>query len=100
MQKRIHRYSQSQRERDAAETSSTPWAQKLTQAAFVLAVAVVIARATMSEVVRDPFPITPGADPTPRAPGPTTSLVLNLLLCVPALLVLLRRVMDPEFRLR
>src|SRR4051794_3028724 len=90
------------REQFEVQPSATtmPFVARLTQLAFLLALAIVIGRATMSEVVRDPFPVTPGADPTPRAPGPTTGLILDMLLCAPALLVLTRRVLDPAFRLR
>ncbi len=37
---------------------------------------------------------------TPAAPGPATSLLMDLLICLPALLVLARRVFDPTFSLR
>ncbi|HEY7091354.1 MAG TPA: hypothetical protein VH518_24875 [Tepidisphaeraceae bacterium] len=75
------------------------FAQALTQLAFVLAIGLVLARATFLENVREPELIAPGSNPVPVNPGPTTGLVFDLLLCVPALLVLLRRVIDPEFRM-
>ncbi len=77
-----------------------PWQAKLTEFAFVLAGALVIARATILETLRDFIPITPGALAIPRGPGPTVGLVLDLLLCLPALLVLARRVLDEDYRLR
>jgi O-antigen ligase len=76
------------------------WPARLTQFAFVLALAIVFARATMLETVRDPFDIEFNADAVPRGPGPAASLVLDLLCCLPALLVLARRLMDPDYRLR
>jgi O-antigen ligase len=72
----------------------------LTRAAFVLSVALVFARATMLETLRDPFEVQPGAAPAPRGPGAGASLVLDLLCWVPAGLVLLRRAMDREYALR
>lgn len=76
------------------------WPARLTQGAFVLALAVVFARGTMLESVRDALEIEFGADPVPRGPGPAASLVLDLLCCLPALLVLVRRLIDPAFALR
>ena len=76
------------------------WPVRLTQFAFVLALAVVFARGTMLETVRDPFDIEFNADAVPRGPGPAASLVLDLLCCLPALLVLARRLIDPDYKLR
>src|SRR5687768_4026771 len=70
----------------------------LTRVAFVLALGLVLARATMMEILRDPLDVTPGAPPVPRAPGPGASLVLDLLAWVPALLVLARGALDRTFR--
>jgi tetratricopeptide (TPR) repeat protein len=75
------------------------WPAWLTQVAFVLALAAVYARGTMLETVRDAFDITFGADAIPRGPGPAASLVLDLICCIPALLVLVRRVVDRSFTL-
>src|SRR5688500_17249088 len=72
----------------------------LTQLAFVLSLAIVIARATMLEIVRDPFETVPGGEPVPGGPGPTASLVLDLLAGVPVLLILVRRLLDPLYALR
>src|SRR5688572_15291280 len=72
----------------------------LTRLAFVLSLAIVVARATMLEIVRDPFEVVPGGDPVPGGPGPTASLVLDLLACLPALLILTRRLLDPLYVLR
>src|SRR5947209_4731572 len=76
------------------------WPEWLTWAALGLALALVVARATTSEYLRDTVEVTPGAKALPRPPGPATSLGLDLLCCVPALLVLVRRVKDPAFVLR
>jgi O-antigen ligase/tetratricopeptide (TPR) repeat protein len=54
----------------------------------------------MSEVLRDPLPVAPGAELAGREPGPVTSLGIDLLLCVPALLVLARRSADSGYVLR
>ena len=78
---------------------AAPGAERLarvTQVAFVLALAMVLARATMSEMLRDPMSTAVGI----RMPGPATSIGIDLLLCVPALLVLGRRVADPAYALR
>lgn len=69
---------------------------QLTQAAFYLLLACVAARAVVNEFLRDALG---GAD-APRGPGPATTLWLNLLCCVPALLVLLRRAIDRHYVLR
>jgi len=80
--------------------AALPRGQWVTGLAFVLALALVIARGTMDEVLRDPFEPRPGMEASPRAPGPATSLGLDLLCAAPALLVLARRVIDPTFALR
>lgn len=72
----------------------------LTQAAFVVAVALVIARATILEILRNPLDVIPGGGPQPRGAGASTTLVLNLLCCLPAILVLLRRALDRHYVLR
>ncbi len=78
-----------------------PWATWLTQLALVLAVAVAIARALMSETARQAFDAVPGALPAPpRSPGATTSLVLDALCWLPALLLLLRRLVDRQYIVR
>ncbi len=76
------------------------WPARLTQLALILALAVVFARGTMLESVRDAMDIDFGADAIPRGVGPGASLVLDLICCLPALLVLVRRVVDPSFALR
>jgi O-antigen ligase len=69
-----------------------------TQIAFVLAVALVLARATMGDFSKSHGePMT--AD-TPRAAGAATQMALDLLCCLPAILVLGRRVSDREYVLR
>jgi len=83
----------------ATRTTSDRWSV-VTHVAFVLAVGLAVARTTITEYLRAPMDISPGAELAPRAPGPATSLGIDLLLCVPALLVLARRVGDPSYRLR
>src|SRR5439155_5070908 len=72
----------------------------LTWLAFALLAAVVAARMTVSEALRSALPALPGTPAPPAGTGPTSGLVLDLLACVPALLVLLRRWVDPTFALR
>jgi tetratricopeptide (TPR) repeat protein len=83
-----------------AEQTAAAWLPRLTQLAFVLAAAVAYARATMLETLRDAFDVAPGSEAIPGGPGAGTSLWLDLLCCVPALLVLLRRVLDRQYVLR
>src|SRR4051812_23476157 len=79
----------------AASSRPVEW---WTQIAFVLAVALVLARATMGDFSKSHGePMT--AD-TPRAAGAATQLALDLLCCLPAILVLARRVSDREYVLR
>ncbi|HWP40288.1 MAG TPA: O-antigen ligase family protein, partial [Tepidisphaeraceae bacterium] len=70
--------------------------------ALVLVAILVIARASFSQTLRDPLDAVP--DPygqaVPRAAGPTTGLVIDLLACAAPLLVLSRRASDPGFGLR
>ncbi len=75
----------------------------LTLAALVIAIALVLVRVTMMEVVRDSFELPTTAGVSTEAisfPGPTTSLVLDLLCFLPAILVLVRRAIDPTYVLR
>jgi tetratricopeptide (TPR) repeat protein len=76
-----------------------PW-RGLTRAAFVLAIVLVIVRATMSELIRDELLPVPGTTAAPAVPGPATGLFLDLLFCLPAILVLARRAVDGEYALR
>jgi O-antigen ligase len=78
----------------------TDWRAKLTHVAFVLALATVIARAIMTETLREPFDPAPGSEAAPRTAGPATTLFLNLLCCAPALLILARRTIDPTYVIR
>lgn len=71
----------------------------LSRVALALVLALVTARATMMEYQRDPFAVDPNSSAIPREAGMTTSIVLDLLCCVPALLVLTRRAVDPTFAL-
>jgi hypothetical protein len=76
--------------------SRWPW---VTGPALGLLIAVVITRFTTSELLRDPFDVSPGTASIARAPGPATGLVLDLLCVVPALLVLTRATFDASFPL-
>lgn len=71
----------------------------LTQCAFILALALVAARATIPDFSKVRGEAAFSAD-TPRGPGAATALGLDLLCCVPALLVLARRAMDRQYILR
>ncbi len=79
------------------EPTAAVW---LTGLPFALSLALVLVRATTLEVLRDAFDVAPGSDPVPRGVGAATSLVLDLVSWVPALLVLARGVFDRSFRLR
>ena len=83
-----------------ADAPTTTRIELLTRGAFYLAMIVVAARVGMLETIRDPLPVGPGSLAAPRGAGPATSLFLDLLCCVPALLILLRRVMDSTYVLR
>src|SRR5688572_6471453 len=72
----------------------------LSATAFFLAITLVCVRATMIESIRDPLEVLPGVSLPPRSPGPATSLFLDLLCWIPALLVLLRRVLDRQYVIR
>ena len=65
-----------------------------------MAIALVLARGMMLETVRDAFQVEMGSQPVPRGPGPATSVILDLICCVPALLVLLRASLDPTLPIR
>lgn len=73
--------------------------KRATQFALLLSLAIVLARATMIELVRDPFQVAPGQAYAPLGTGPAVIVTLNLLSLLPALLVLLRRFFDPDYRL-
>lgn len=75
------------------------WPARLTQLAFVLATSATIARATIVEITREPTPTFVSTLPVPKGASPTTSLVLDLLLCAAAAVVLLRRMLDADYRL-
>ena len=83
----------------AAQQGESP-AHWLTRLAFGLTLVLVILRMSMQEILRNAWLPAPGGVPVPGVPGPATSIWLDLLCCVPALLVLARRVFDDEFRLR
>jgi O-antigen ligase len=81
-----------------SDIPASPW-RRLTQIAFVLIVAVVIARLTTTEALRDPWEAVPGGMATPRGAGPGTGLVLDLLALLPGVLILARRAFDRHFHL-
>lgn len=67
--------------------------------ALVLTLALMIGRATIHENVRDVELVAPGQVSPPRDAGPTTSLLIDLALAVPALLLLIRGSFDRELPL-
>jgi tetratricopeptide (TPR) repeat protein len=71
----------------------------LTQVAFAIALGLVAARLTMLETLREPFVAVPGVEAAPGGPGPGTSVVLDLLCWLPALLVLIRATVDRNYRI-
>src|SRR5437899_11847852 len=76
------------------------WAPLLTRSAFALTLALVMARAMMSETVRESLEVMPGSSEVPRGPGAGAGLILDALCCLPALLVLVRRALDRQYSLR
>jgi O-antigen ligase len=66
----------------------------LGRVALALALAVVISRCLTSEFLRDPVDPSPGAISPPRGAGAATGVVVDLLSCVPALLVLLQQALE------
>src|SRR4051812_33498813 len=73
----------------------------MTGLAMALALGLVVARACMTETLREPFSgVSAGEIAAPRPAGPATSLVLDLVCAVPLLLVLGRRALDRGYRLR
>lgn len=83
-----------------ADDEVAPLVVGLTHLAFALALALMIARAMMSETIRDAFDVVPSSTAAPRGPGPASSLFLDALCCLSALLVLLRRAIDRQYILR
>jgi hypothetical protein len=63
----------------------------MSHAALLIGLVLVIARATFLDTLRDPEMPVAGIVGAARAPGATTSLVFDLLMGLPALIVLLRR---------
>src|ERR1700683_3987710 len=90
--------------RDTDKTRAKPmprdtrvdWPAAITHVAFMLALAAAATRCLMMETLRETFPIAPG----PLGPGAATSIGLDLLYCVPALLVLIRRAVDDTYVIR
>jgi O-antigen ligase len=69
----------------------------ITRIALGLAIALVVARATMTQMLRDPFEPVPGALPAPRGLGAAGAVLLDLLMCLPAILVLIRSSIDRAY---
>ncbi len=76
------------------------WRAMITLVGFGLGLAVVAGRCMVLETVRDPFDIRVGALPSVLGAGADTSIVLDLLCCVPAILVLGRRCLDKTYTIR
>ena len=76
------------------------WPVMISRFAFILTLALVIARALMSETVRESLDVTPGGMAAPAGPGAAATLFLNALCCLPAILVLVRRAVERPFVLR
>ncbi|MGD0542457.1 MAG: hypothetical protein ABSB33_13165, partial [Tepidisphaeraceae bacterium] len=76
------------------------WRAMLTQGAFGLGLALVAGRCMLLETIRDPFEIRVGSAAVPHGPGADASLIFDLLCCLPAILVLLRRCLDKTYTLR
>lgn len=72
---------------------------RLTQAAFVISLALVCCRLLMGESIRNSSDLSAGGARAPASPGAACGIVLDLLFCIPALLVLARRAFDDHFRL-
>ncbi|MGH7178241.1 MAG: hypothetical protein ACREJC_12745, partial [Tepidisphaeraceae bacterium] len=85
--------------RESVENPDQTRGDALTRAALLLAIALVVARATMMDALREPFDVAPNSPDVPRGAGPASGVVLDLLCCAPALLVLLRFAIDRNFRL-
>jgi tetratricopeptide (TPR) repeat protein len=81
--------------RPHANPPLTPW---LDRAALGLLLATVAARCCLSEIPRDPLPVTPGGDPSPRGAMAAASLALDLLMVIPALSVLAARTWNANLR--
>ncbi|MGC4031040.1 MAG: O-antigen ligase family protein [Tepidisphaeraceae bacterium] len=71
----------------------------LTQLGLVLLLALVATRCTIGELASDAFGLGGSAD-VGGGPGPTTTILLNFACVLPALLVLIRRAIDPTYVLR
>src|SRR5665213_1435498 len=78
--------------------SSSPW-RRLTQIAFILSLALAAARMLMDESIRTLADPLAGGVAATSSPGPAAGLVLDLLFCIPALLVLGRGAFDDNYPL-
>ena len=72
-----------------------PPTPRLHTVALVILLSTVVGRAVMMQNLRDPFNVAPGSQPYPTSSaGPAAAIVLDLLCCVPGLLILLSRTLD------
>ena len=67
---------------------------------LMIALIAAMATASLATILRDTLLPAPGADLAPRLAGPETSLGLDLLLAIPAILVLCRAALSKPFALR
>jgi O-antigen ligase len=95
MTARTHYYQTTREARPAMD-----WRAMITQAAFVLALALMASRCMLLETIRDPVDVRIGGGPNVRGAGADTSLVLDLLCCLPAISVLIRRCLDRTYTIR
>ncbi|HEX4795836.1 MAG TPA: hypothetical protein VH370_18760 [Humisphaera sp.] len=75
-----------------------PW-ENVSVTVFIVSLALVACRALMGDSIRAVLDPLEGSIPTPSAPGPGTSIALDLLCCLPALILLCRAVLDRTFLL-
>ncbi len=84
---------------DTESASSPDWMDLLTRIALIVALVLVAVRMTTLEVIREAFDFAPQSVSV-TGPGPTTTLVLDLLCWLPTLLILVRRAIDRRYTLR
>ncbi|MDB5173173.1 MAG: lipid core-O-antigen ligase-like enyme [Phycisphaerales bacterium] len=83
--------------RDSRPPSAPAGGQWLTQLAFLLTLLLVVCRMLIPESIRSAIDPLAGGSPTPLAPGPGSGLALDLLCCIPALLILGRRAVNAAY---
>src|SRR5438128_1486596 len=87
-----------QRKPKIAAADRRPW-ENASTAAFIVSLALVLCRALMGDSIRAVLDPLEGSIATPSAPGPGTSIALDLLCCLPALILLCRAALDRTFTL-